>query len=36
MEKIKVLVKNPGERPRSLEIYNDLRTLQGIVDGYPA
>lgn len=34
MEKIKVLVKDPGERARFLEIYNDLRTLQGIVDGY--
>ncbi len=34
MEKIKVLVKDPGEKPRFLEIYNDLRTLQGIVDGY--
>lgn len=34
MEKIKVLVKDPGLPARFLTIPNDLKTLQGIVDGY--
>lgn len=34
MEKIKVLVKDPGLPARFLTIPNDLKTLQGIVGGY--
>ena len=34
MEKIKVLIKDPGLPARFLTIPNDLKTLQGIVDGY--
>ena len=32
--KIQVYVKRPGENPELTKINNDLKTLQGIVDGY--
>lgn len=33
-ETIRVIVKRPGEIPETVEIKNDLKTLQGIVEGY--
>lgn len=34
MSKIRVLIKQPGEKARWQEIENDLKTMQQIVGGY--
>ena len=34
MNRIRVLIKDPGQRPREFNIENQLETLQYIVDGY--
>lgn len=34
MEKITVVKAEPGKAPEAVEIENDLKTLQGMVEGY--